>query len=163
MIHDIDIDNVLSTLCKESEDFERRFKAAEPAEQNRLDASKARAEHFARKHAAYRAFGELNGWTQAERHFGPNAIGREHETASYNYDQMGRWLGLSSTRFHETGGRKNVAIIGEPYGTFEQHREELDLNAKMFGLCWHVPPMPFASIHDPRIALFIVMTLPDVQ
>jgi hypothetical protein len=63
--------------------------------------------------------------------------------------------------FHD--GHKNIALIQEPYGTIEQHRDELDLVAEKFGLCWHVPPMPFASIHDPGIALFIVLTLPDVQ
>jgi hypothetical protein len=148
----IDLDTVLATLCKDREDFLRRFNAADPEEQDQLNASESQRQHYARKRAAYRAFGELNGWTQATRYFGPDAIGRKRGTAPAIYEDGG-----GASWFHD--GRKNVAIIEEPYGTLDQKRIKLE----QYGLRWHVPPMPFASIRDPGVALFIVITSPDVQ
>jgi hypothetical protein len=57
-----------------------------------------------------------------------------------------------------------VAIVGQPYGSIDAHRRELlDAVAEKFGLAWHVAPNERASIWYPSAALFICMTLPDVD
>jgi hypothetical protein len=55
---------------------------------------------------------------------------------------------------------RSIALVGQPYT--RAHHPEVDAIAAQYGLRWHVPPLPSASIH-PHAMLFIVMTMPDVK
>jgi hypothetical protein len=122
--------------------------------------------HFrARQREVARVFGELNGWTLAERSFTADAIGRAHTRWTGQFYSHG-WMDHAiyfRARRPDWKTARCIAIVGQPYGDIDGHRRELlDACASKLGLRWHAPPNPRASIWYPPRTLFIVMTLADV-
>jgi hypothetical protein len=109
---------------------------------------------------AARLFGKLNGWVLSDRFFPLKAIGHAHQTWDGKYADRGKWM-VHSLHYRET--ERSVAFVGQPCNcALDDHRPELDACAARYGLRWHVPPRPSASI-SPEATLFVVMTLPDIK
>jgi AAA domain-containing protein len=110
-------------------------------------------------------FAELNGWEISPDPFTPDVIGCEE--AYWNPRGHSRWMDHPLYFKGCLPGEKTarcIAIVGQPYGSLDAHRNELYAVAAKYGcLCWHVPPNPRASFWSPGKTLFVVMTLPDVE
>lgn len=135
--------------------YSRSLKGKDWDEQQRL-ANAFSGPHNEYQRAVEKLFGELNGWQVAETSFTPDALGH----VAMQWDAVIRdWM---DHYVCYRANNRNVAIVGQPYGHLDSYRADLDACAAGYGLRWHVPPQPYASIHYPGYTLFIVMTVPAV-
>jgi RecA-family ATPase len=109
-------------------------------------------------------FAEINGWEISPDPFTPDVIGCEEPY--WNPKGCSRWMDHALYFRGRLPGEERtrcIAIVGQPYASLDAHRNELDAVASDYGLWWHAPPKPHASIWSPGRTLFVVMTLPDVK
>jgi hypothetical protein len=157
----------LAALSHIYEDYERSLVGKDQREQFRL-ADRVWPDYREMQRQVAARFGALNGWMLSTKPFTSDAIGRTQCSWNFNYRRgLGtEWMDHAIYYRAKVPGRRlgrNIAIVGQPYDDGRHRREALDADAVEFGLRWHMPPQPFASIWYPGCTLFIVMTLPEIK
>jgi len=99
-------------------------------------------------------FAAANGWRSA-RQFGLAELGK---CGRSDYRPIG-WGSLLDHPLWFAAGRRNIAIVSQPYNLCE---DEFRRCAQQAGLDAHVPPNRLASFHNPGITQFFVLTQPGV-
>jgi hypothetical protein len=100
-------------------------------------------------------FAAENGWRHlVDREFRPEELGK----CGTDYGPTG-WGSLLDHSIWFAAGRRNVAIVSQPYDLPEI---EFFRCAQQAGLVAHVPPNRLASFHNPGVTKFFVLTQPGI-